>query len=111
MRVGDLRHRVTFEELTVTQDAYGGTVESWAAAFTVWARVDYMRAGSRQFFAAQQANSEAHGSVTIRNRAISPTMRMRWNNRVLEILVPFTTDAHGVSMTILFKEALDRENS
>ncbi len=107
MRVGDLRHRVTFEEVTVSQDTYGGKEQAWAAAFTVWARVEYIQAGSRQYYAAMQANSEAQGTVTIRNRTISPTMRMRWNNRVLNILVPFTADAHGVSMTILFKEAVE----
>ncbi len=106
MIAGNLRHRVTFEELTITQDAAGGKVKSWDEAFTVWANVSYTQAGSKQFYAAQQANSQAQGTVTIRNRQISSTMRMVWNGRVLEIMTPITADAHGERMTILFKEAV-----
>ncbi len=107
MNVGDLRHRVTFQNLSVAQDAYGGIVESWVDHVTVWAEVNYTRVGSREFWDAQKANSEAHGTVRIRGRDdISPEMRIVYGSKTLHILVPLTYDTKNREMRILFKEAL-----
>ena len=107
MRAGALRHRVTFQHKVFIQDPYGGQVQEWQNHATVWAEVGYSRVGSREFWDAQKANSEAQGAVRIRHREdINPDMRMVYGSKVLEILVPFTYDTKNREMHILFKEAL-----
>jgi SPP1 family predicted phage head-tail adaptor len=121
MRAGALRHRVTFQTLTLTQDDYGGMVQAWlpvvdstdpaynATAFnaaTVWAEVNFL--SGREYWDAQKANSEAQGRVKIRHRSdIVPTMRIVYGSKILHILAPFTYDTKNQEMHILFKEALD----
>lgn len=53
MQAGKLRHRVTFETSTVSQNDYGEPVDSWADITTVWARVQ-PTAGKERFAAMQQ---------------------------------------------------------
>jgi SPP1 family predicted phage head-tail adaptor len=36
---GSLRHRVTIQQLTISQDAFGGIVEAWTDLKTVWADI------------------------------------------------------------------------
>ncbi len=108
MKAGALRHRITFQKLTVTQGTRGGPVENWENYATVWAEVVYLRVGSREFWDAHKANSEAHGRVRIRHRPdIKPTMRIKYAGKTLHILVPFTYDTKNKEMHLLFKEALD----
>ena len=40
MRTGELRHRITLQQLTSTRDAYGGVSEAWADHKSVWASFD-----------------------------------------------------------------------
>ena len=106
MRAGSIRHRVTFQKLTETQDPMGGIVEGWTDHATVWAEVQYLT--GREYWQAQQANSEAEGRVRIRHRDdIEPTMRVVYGTKHLHILSPFTYDSKNREMHILFKEALD----
>ena len=106
VRIGALRHRVTFQRLTVTQDDYGGTVKSWVDHATVWAVVEYL--SGRELWQAQQANSEASGRVRIRHREdIEPTMRIVHGSKYLEIITVLPVDSKDREMHLLFKEALD----
>ncbi len=108
MRAGALRHRVTFQKITTAQGTRGGVVESWDDHVTVWAAVEYLRIRSREFWDAHKANSEAQGTVRIRHRAdIDPSMRIRYGDKTLHILVPFTYDTKNREMRLLFKEALE----
>ncbi len=105
MRAGELRHRVTFQSLTAGQDASGGPTETYADYKTLWAAVEYN--SGREFWQAQQANSEVQGKVRIRHRTdITPDMRIKYGSKYLHILAPFTYDTVNVEMHIPFKEAL-----
>ncbi len=75
MRAGDLRHRVTIQQLTTTRDAEGVTTETWTNVATVWAAVEPLQ--GREYFQAQAVNAEVTTRVRIRYRAgIVPTMRI-----------------------------------
>ncbi len=107
MRAGELRHRVTFQSMVETEDDLGAPNPTYDDYVTVWAEVIYTQVGSREFWQAQQANSEAHGTVRIRHRAdITPEMRVKYGTKFLHILVPFSYDPKNNEMHILFKEAL-----
>jgi len=85
MNPGELKHRVTIQERSVTRDTDGGESESWVDFATVWAAVEPLQ--GREFFAAQQTNSEVTGKVRLRYLAgVKPTMRVLFGARVFDIL-------------------------
>lgn len=83
-RAGQLRHRVTIEQVAYTRDQVGGNEESWTTLATVWARVEPM--GVRESFQRQVVNAQASWKVTIRHRAdLHAKMRVLWEGRRFEI--------------------------
>jgi len=85
MRTGDLRHRITLQELVSIPDGMGGFSEGWQDVATVWASVEPLRGQER--YLAQQAVQEITHKVTIRYRkSVSPKMRILFGNRVLSIV-------------------------
>ena len=56
MRAGPLDRRVTIQRVTLTEDDYGGSVESWADLATVSAQV--VQQSGREFLAAAQTQAE-----------------------------------------------------
>ena len=76
---GDLDQRVTLQTATVTRDAVGGPVETWADTVTVWARVRPLTA--RQVAQAQQVSADVRKSVTIRWRdGVTAAMRVKFSD-------------------------------
>jgi len=86
MQAGKLRHRVTIQTPTETQNAVGEVTRSWAA-FTdgvVWAAVEPMN--GREILMAQQMTSTATTKVTIRYLAgVTSKMRVLFGTRTFEI--------------------------
>jgi SPP1 family predicted phage head-tail adaptor len=106
MRAGSLKHRIVFEKPTITQDSMGGMVTSWATHATVWGEVIHL--AGREYWQAQQANSEATGKIRIRYRNdITPLMRVSFEGKVLQILTVYPFDSRRTELCMLFKEALD----
>jgi SPP1 family predicted phage head-tail adaptor len=84
MKAGQLDRRVKLQTKGITQDAYGGAVVTWSDAATVWAAVEPLY--GREFFGAQQIDSEITIRVRIRYRAgVVPAMRVLYGSRVLDI--------------------------
>ena len=105
MNAGELRHRVAFQKLVKGRDDVNAPQESYSNYVTVWAAVEYN--SGREFWQAQQANSEVQGKVRIRHRKdITPDMRIKYGSKYLHILSPFTYDTENVEMHIPFKESL-----
>lgn len=119
MRAGRLRKRIVIQHFATTDDAWGGTVEKWlpvtdqddpdfdAIALeeaTVWAGIEPLR--GREFWEAQQANSQVSGKVILRYReGISSNDRILTpDGRQLEIVSIIHPDERGAHLEILFKE-------
>jgi SPP1 family predicted phage head-tail adaptor len=66
MRAGQLDRRVELQHRTLTRNAAGENVESYATYATVWGGKRDLR--GREFFAAQQVNPEIQATWTIRWR-------------------------------------------
>ena len=103
MRAGLLRHRVTIQNLTTTQDSFGDVVEDWSNFATVWAQVEDL--SGREFFAAVQVNSEIKTRARIRYmEGIKPTMRILHGTRTLEIIAPIDPDGKRRMLELLCRE-------
>lgn len=84
MKPGNLRHRITIQQLTRYDDNAGGYTETWNAVAIVWADV-YPLKGQERYDAQQVLASLSH-RVTIRYRAgVEPSMRLQYGNRTLNI--------------------------
>lgn len=85
MRAGKLRHRVTLQARSMTQDPNtGAMVEGWADTDTVWASVEPLSV--REFIAAQSSQSEVSARIVIRYRSgIDATMRILHRDKIYNI--------------------------
>lgn len=112
MQGGNLRHRLTFQTRTTTQDAYGGEqVAPWTDAFTVWGSIQPLR--GREYMDAMQQQADVSHRVIIRYRAgVKPTMRIKHkldsrSARYLEVVSVIESYIRGRSMELMCREAVD----
>jgi SPP1 family predicted phage head-tail adaptor len=81
---GKLRHTITLQALTVSQDSYGGATEAWTTFATVRASVEPLQ--GREFFASQQVQAEVTTRFRIRYLAgVKPTMRVVFEGRTFDV--------------------------
>lgn len=82
---GQLQHRGTLRSLVTTQDDAGQEVESYQDFKTVWAAIQPL--SGREFFAAQQVNSEVTTRIKIRyTDGVESTMIFVYGDHTFEIL-------------------------
>jgi SPP1 family predicted phage head-tail adaptor len=85
MKAGSLRHRVTLQQLTISQGTSGDLVEAWGDVATLWAAVEPL--SGREYWQAQQVAAETSIRVRIRYRdGLDTTMRVIYGTKTLEIL-------------------------
>ncbi|WP_201319144.1 phage head closure protein [Paenibacillus sp. EPM92] len=81
---GELRHKVTINQLQSVDDGAGGSVDTWMPVATVFAAVNPL--SGRELFQAQQLQSEITHKVRMRYRAgITPDMRVHFGSRIFLI--------------------------
>ena len=79
MKAGELDRRLTIEQYTEAQDAYGEAIKTWAVLDTVWAQVLPLRGSER--YVAQQVSGEAETRFRIRYRTdVTDKMRLYCEN-------------------------------
>lgn len=105
MRAGLLRHLVTIEAVEWVRDPVSGAVtEEWVTKAKVWAEVRDLR--GREFWAAQQIQSEVTTRVLIRHMdGLGPEMRVRHGDRILDIDHIIDPDGRGRELQLMCKEA------
>lgn len=104
MQAGRLRHRVTIQAATITQDSRGQTVETWADVVTVWARC--RQVSGREATLARQLHAEAEWRIDMRFRTgVTTQHRLVHGAHTLEILSLIDPDNRKRELTILAKES------
>ena len=84
MRAGKLRHLVTVERATETQDSAGEPIAAWSEFSKAWAAIEPLR--GREFFEAQQHYGQVTHRVEIRYlEGIAPKMRVVRGERSFDI--------------------------
>lgn len=84
MKIGDLRHRITFQKPLKTPDDYKGHEVNWQDVVTVWASIEPLT--GREYFYAHQIKNEVSHRVRIRyRRNITEEMRIKHGERILKI--------------------------
>ena len=76
MKIGDMRHRITFQQPQKTPDGYKGHTVKWQVVATVWASVEPL--SGREYFYSHQIKAQATHRVKTRYRAdITTKMRIK----------------------------------
>ena len=110
MRAGLLRSRVTIQQQTRADDAYGGATVTWSTFATRWAHLRPLR-GS-ELIAAQQINSHVQGEALIRfTTGVDATMRIVYGTRVLQILAVVNMDERDEQQRLLYRETAGEETA
>ena len=106
MKAGDLRHRITIQQRTLTPDGLGGHTETWSELATVWAAVWPVSAKER--IAGSQVQAETTHRVRIRYlEGVLPQMRILFGSRLFEIDSIINTDERMFQIDLLCTEGLD----
>jgi SPP1 family predicted phage head-tail adaptor len=84
-KIGELRHRITFQQQIHTSDGQGGTEIVWQDVKTVWASVLPKSGG--QFFFAERVEARTTDVVIVRDLGtqINEDMRIKFGQRYLQI--------------------------
>jgi len=96
-KAGRLDRRITIQRATVTTDAYGAPVETWAPVATVWAAVEYARTGSGEEQTDAIHLATTNTIFTIRYRDLIHTDRIIWNGEAYDITRIYASAGPGKS--------------
>lgn len=104
---GKRRHRVTFQRFTGVQDGFGDPLyredANWEDVATVWASLNPV--SGREFYAAQQSQSEVSHKLDCRYRAgLDTAMRVCLGSRRFQIVSILDWEERHESLLILCKE-------
>ena len=103
MLAGRLRHRVEFQNETLSSDGQGGSTRTWATRATVSASIKPLRAEER-FYNEQLQHNGTH-SLLIRYRSdIEPTDRVKFGSRYFQIVGIINTNELNKQLVITCKE-------
>jgi len=77
MRAGQLRHRVTIEQMTEAQDSYGGVTVTWSEVDTVWAAIEPITGREKFVGGGDVRFAENEVQIRMRYRSdVTPKMRL-----------------------------------
>lgn len=106
MRAGQLRHRVTLQSFTATQNGYGEESRSYSDSATAWASIEPVTAAER--LDGGQVSPSATHRIRFRERTdITPTMRLKFGTRTFEVVGPIMRPAERkIAVEVMVAERL-----
>lgn len=103
MNIGKLRHRVVIEHFTTVRLPTGTVREDWSPFATRWASIEPIR--GREYWAAAQTQAEVTHTIRMRfTDGVTPDMRIRYGERIFEIVVVRNLDEENRITEILAME-------
>ncbi|MCF6199471.1 MAG: phage head closure protein [Hyphomicrobiaceae bacterium] len=103
MRAGALRHRISLESMTKTDDGGGGVAIIWEEIAPLWVAIKPL-SGRERLGAGQYASRLTH-EITLRYRTLAlPEMRFRKGNRIFEITAVINVDEKSQWLRALCEE-------
>lgn len=104
LKAGKLRKRVEIQKQVVTR-TNGENVLSYVTISQRWA--GFRPLSGREYIQSQQVQGEADTEITIRYFAgLTTTHRIKWGNRIFDIVNIPNTDERNVEMKLLCKESV-----
>jgi SPP1 family predicted phage head-tail adaptor len=105
MRAGKLRHKVTIQDYTESQDSYGTVTKTWADYATVWASIEPVK--GREFWESQQINAEVTAKVILRYlEGVTPKMRVKHGSRIFQVISVINPEERNRELQLMVKEVI-----
>ena len=102
MKAGDLRHRITIQQLAEAENDMGDIVQVWTDFAIVWASVEPL--SGREYLSAQQVTSETSGRIRMRYKAgVMATMRVLFGGRIYRILSVINPEERNIEFELMTK--------
>jgi len=94
MSPGEMSHELVLESATAATDGYGGTMRSWGAVATLFARMEPQSA-RRTLNTGQVVRTVTHRMTVRQGVAVESGMRFRKGDRIFDILTVCDPDETG----------------
>jgi SPP1 family predicted phage head-tail adaptor len=96
VEAGEMRHRVTLQELAEVEDAYGQKIKSWGDRIRLWSSVRPL-SGRDTVNAGQLFSTCSHAVVMRYNPGVvaDPNFRLLFGSRVLNIVAVLNLSERG----------------
>ncbi len=105
MRAGNLRHRITIQQLATVSDGTGGTTTTWQTFATVRAAIEPFTGG--EYFDSQQTTSKISTRIRLRYLAgVKPAMRVLYGSRVYNIEATINVEEKNQELQLLCTEVV-----
>jgi len=105
MEAGKLNHQITIQKKAIVKDADGYPSKTWVDLDPVWANV--ITTGGGEFYAAQRLNAETSAVFKVRyTEKINVRQRIKYGNRIFEILATADPDGKRIEINISAKEVV-----
>lgn len=102
MRAGRLRHKLTIQTATRTQDGYGDPIQTWSTFASVWGSWEPLSGSELNI--AQEQNSETSVRIIIRYLSgVTPKMRVALGSQTAEIVSVANKDGRNIEMELMGK--------
>jgi len=104
MEAGKLRHLVTVQVNSPTQDAMGHPVESWTSSSTAYASIEPM--SGRELATRQGLTSTVSHRIRMRYLSLTPQQRITFGARVFAVNVVRNIDERSAEIEALCTEQI-----
>ena len=106
MRAGKLRHRVVIQRNTGTRAADGSQLFNWTTLATRYAEIQTLNA--REFFSAQQAQSEISGKIIFRHPCdVRADDRITHDGKIYNVHAAMPTNANQREVVCMVSEGVN----
>ena len=103
MKIGKLRHRITIQQVSETQDTDGSVIEVWSAYAVVQASLEPV--SGREYLAAQSTQADVTHRINLRYLAgIVPKMRVNYDSRIFDILSVINVGERNRELQLMCRE-------
>jgi len=105
MRAGSLRHKITFQQLTVANDTWGHSAETWTDQVTTYAAIWTLRGTERM--ESMKLDNEITHKIRVRyKRDLNPKMRIKFGERYFNILSMVDPDERHIYYEMMANEEI-----
>ena len=105
MRAGALRHKITFQQLTVANDTWGHSAETWTDEATTYAAIWTLRGVER--IESMKLDNEITHKIRVRyKRGLHPKMRIKFGERYFNILSMVDPDERHIYYEMMASEEI-----
>lgn len=102
---GTLRHPITIERYTQSQNAFGEVIEAWGTLLSTHADIQPIR--GKEYFESKSINAEVTHRVILRYQAeIKPSDRVIFNTRVFQIESVINVDERNILHELICIETI-----